>query len=127
MSDIATMTSLTDQVVSPKLSSLGRDAILIAWDVPQSARFASPRLSGDSDSISPLASLKLPRRDGGFRLLWVIRRPKHGLLDLELATGPVGLRTNLVVEPEENVTPASVEDLLDELTASSSLALISAL
>lgn len=127
MSDCATMTTPTDHITRPTVSSLGRDAILIAWDVPQSARFTSPKLSGDTDSISPLASLKLSRGDGGFRLLWVIRRPKHDPLDIELATGPVGLRTGVVVESDTMVPTVAADDLLEDLTDSSRVALISAL
>ena len=121
------MTSPADQVARPKVSSLGRDAVLIAWDVPQSARFASPRLNGDTDSISPLASLKLSRIDGGFRLLWVIRRPKHDPLDIELATGPVGLRADVIIEPAATVPTVAAADLLEGMTDSSCVALISAL
>ena len=127
MSDCATMTSPADQVARPKVSSLGRNAVLIAWDVPQSARFASPRLNGDTDSISPLASLKLSRIDGGFRLLWVLRRPKHDPLDIELATGPVGLRADVVIEPEATLPTVAADDLLEGMTDSSCVALISAL
>ena len=66
---------------------------MLAWDVSQAVRFASPRLTADSDTVSPLASLRLPRVGGGMRLFWVLRRPEGAPLDVELTTGPLGIRT----------------------------------
>ena len=63
--------------------------------------------------MSPLASLKLSRIDGGFRLLWVLRRPKHDPLDIELATGPVGLRADVIIEPAATVPTVAAADLLE--------------
>ncbi len=77
--------------------------------------------------MSPLASLKLSRIDGGFRLLWVLRRPKHDPLDIELATGPVGLRADVIIEPAATVPTVAAADLLEGMTDSSCVALISAL
>ena len=116
-----------NQINRPKVSSLGRDVILITWDVPQAARFSSPRLIAEAECISPLASLKLARIDGGIRLFWVLRRPDDDPLEVELLTGPVGIRANLVVERDEAIPDVGLEDLINGIDGSGCVALVSAL
>jgi hypothetical protein len=127
MSEIVAIASLKDQVVPPKVSSLGRDVILITWDVSQVARFSSPRLVADTGTVSPLASLRLARTDGGVRLFWVLRRPDALALDVELSTGPVGMRADLLVEPDEEISLVRPEALLEGIDGSGCVALVSAL
>jgi O-antigen biosynthesis protein len=127
MSEIAALTSSSAQINQPTATSLGRDAVLLAWDVPQTVRFASPKLTVDSGMVSPLASLRLPRLGGGMRLFWVLRKPKDAPLDVELTTGPLGLRTRLIVEPVASIPIVDAEALLDGIDGSGRVALISAL
>jgi len=127
MSDAtATMTS-AEQVGLPKVSTLGRDVVLVAWDVPQSTRFAAPSLDAGGSVPAPLASLRLARADGGSRLLWAMRVPAGESLSLALSTGPVGLRAEAIVESPEVTPSPDVGGLLEGLRTDARFALVSAL
>jgi GT2 family glycosyltransferase len=127
MSEVAVFTSPSEKTSRPRVSSLGHDVVLIAWDVSQAARFSSPSLTVDAPSVSRLASLRLARSDGGMRLFWVLRRSGSGALDVELSTGPIGIRTHVVVEAEETLPTIDSEALLDGIGGPGRVALVSAL
>lgn len=114
----------TDRV---EISSLGRDVLLVAWDVSQAARFSSPHFATDNRAIAPLASLRLTRTDGGARLLWALKRPNDGDLEAVLSAGPLYPSTNILIEAQEIITAADAETLLDGITRSGRIALVSAL
>ncbi|SCZ12286.1 glycosyltransferase family 2 protein [Microvirga guangxiensis] len=126
MSEVAVSASSSEHVARPRISNLGRDVILIAWDVPQAVRFTSPKLVAEDDLVSPLASLRVTRAEGGMRLFWVLRRPSEGTFEVELSTGPVGLRTDVVIESGEPIAAAAAEALFEGIDASGRVALISA-
>lgn len=117
----------TEQVTRPKVSSLGRDVILIAWDVTHVVRSSSSRLNVGGETVSPLASLRLPRSRGGIRLLWALRRPDGEDLDLELMTGPLGVRTDVTIDSASELPTVNAEELLDSIGISGRAALVSAL
>lgn len=127
MSDVADYTPLKEEFRHPQVSSLGRDVVLIVWDVPEAVHFTSPRLTPRAGSISPLAALRLAHSDGGSRLLWVMSRPESGPIDVALSTGTIGLRTDLVVEPKTAVPSLDPETLLEGIDSSGRVALVSAL
>ena len=78
--------------------------------------------------MSPLASLKLSRIDGGFRLLWVIRTPEDTIRSTSNWRPALsGLRADVIIEPEATVPTVAADDLLEGMTDSSCVALISAL
>ncbi|WP_245444217.1 glycosyltransferase [Microvirga sp. KLBC 81] len=97
------------------------------WDVPEILRLSSPKLTSDTDVISPLASLRLPHSGGGSRLLWVLSRPEGKPLDVELSTGLLGLRAHVVIDPETIVSILDPKALFEGIDSSGRLALISAL
>jgi GT2 family glycosyltransferase len=97
------------------------------WDVPEVTRFSSPKLTSDTDAISPLASLRLPHSEGGSRMLWVLSRPEEGPLDVELSTGPLGARAHVVIDPRTAISSLDPSKLFDGIDNSGRLALISAL
>ncbi|WP_414475690.1 glycosyltransferase family 2 protein [Microvirga sp. M2] len=116
-----------ERIAHPTISSLGRDVILLAWDVAQAVRFSSPKLSAEGEAISPLASLRLPLSRGGVRLLWVLRRPGEGERELELMTGPLGVRTAATIDADTALPAVDAHGLLEGIATSGRVALVSAL
>lgn len=127
MSDLADPILTREQTDHVEVSSLGRDVLLISWDVSQAARFSSPQLVADNHGIAPLASLRLARSDGGARLLWALKRPHDGDLEAILSAGPLYPTADVLVEAHEIVTAVDAESLLDGITRSGRIALVSAL
>jgi len=126
MLEVAEFTSPKEVSHDPQVSILGRDVALIMWDVPEATRFSSPKLTSDKGTISPLASLRLPHSDGGSRLFWVLFKPEEESLNVELSTGPLGLRTHVVID-KATISSLDPTGLFDGIDNSGRLALISAL
>jgi len=120
-------TTAAEKLGEPKVSILGRGVVLVAWDVPQSSRFASPSLSVEDGAIAPLASLRLARADGGSRLLWALRLPAADPITLTLSTGPLGLRTEVTIDSREDIAALDAGDLIEGIGQPGRVALISAL
>jgi hypothetical protein len=127
MSDVITSMPSTEHVSRPRFAILGRDVILLAWDVPSAARFASPSLTTDGALVAPLASLRVSLDDGGARLLWALRMPEDGCLDAVLSTGPLGLRTEVQISGGDEIPALEVADLLGGVDQTGRVALVSAL
>ncbi|WP_445501388.1 glycosyltransferase family 2 protein [Microvirga sp. G4-2] len=127
MSEIAEYTPSTEVSHHPQVSSLGRNVVLIMWDVPEAVRFSSPKLTSDTGVVSPLASLRLAHSGGGSRLLWALCRPVNGTLGVELSTGPLGLQAQVTIDSETVISGPAPKTLLDGIDSSGRLALISAL
>jgi len=127
MSDVITSVPSTDEISRPRCALLGRDVILLAWDVPPAARFASPSLTTGGGSVAPLASLRVGLDDGGVRLLWALRMPEDGRLDATLSSGPLGLRAEVRIAARGEVPALEVANLLGHVDRAGRIALVSAL
>lgn len=127
MSDVITSMPSTEQISRPKFSTLGRDVVLLAWDVPAAARFASPDLTAEGGTVAPLASLRLILDNGGSRLLWALRMPQDGHLSATLSTGPLGLRTDVEIDSSNGIPSLEVDEVLGGVSQSGRIALVSAL
>ncbi len=111
---------------SPEAFLLGRDVVLLAWDLPDASASDRPSLSVSDLVVAPLASLRLARRDGGARLLWALRRTEIDI-DIALSGGPAGPEFNFRLQTDAVLAPPPVEFLLDRLDEAGRLTLISAL
>jgi O-antigen biosynthesis protein len=60
-------------------------------------------------------------------LLWVLRKPTDGHRNIELSTGPVGLRADVVIDSDASLPTIDPESLLDDIDGSGRVALISPL
>jgi GT2 family glycosyltransferase len=127
MSEVAEYTPSSENYRHPQVVTLGRDIVLISWDVSPSEFVSAPKLTSSAGPIAPLASLRLVRSDGGLRLLWALSRRSDETLDVKLSTAPVGLRAYVSIAPGAAVSNLDSEALLDELDGSARVALISAL
>jgi len=127
MSEVADYTPLKEEFRHPQVSSLGRDVVIIVWDVSEAVRFTSPKLTPRTGPVSPLAALRLAHADGGSRLLWVMSRPDNGLIDVEVSTGSIGLRADVLIDSKTIIPSLDPEILLEGIDSSGRVALISAL
>lgn len=127
MSDVITSMPSTDEVSRPRYAILGRDVILLVWDVPQAARVVSPSLTTTGGSVAPLASLRVGLDTGGVRLLWALRMPDNGCLDAVLSSGPLGLMADVQISAGDEFPALEAADLLDCVDQAGRIALVSAL
>ncbi|WP_457093886.1 glycosyltransferase family 2 protein [Microvirga sp. P5_D2] len=126
MSAAASISHSFSDFDEPQAFLLGRDVLLLTWDLPDAVQITRPTLSVSGLDMTPLASLRLARRDGGSRLLWALRRPDASL-DIALSTGPVGLEVSLSLETDAPIESPAVEFLLDGIDEAGRLTLASAL
>jgi glycosyltransferase involved in cell wall biosynthesis len=110
----------------PQAFLLGRDVLLLAWDLPEAVQITRPSLSIGDLAMAPLASLRLARRDGGSRLLWALRRPEISF-DIALSAGETGPNSSLFLEVDAVIASPSIEFLLDGFDEAGRLTLVSAL
>ncbi|MGO4388945.1 glycosyltransferase [Microvirga sp. 2YAF29] len=110
----------------PEAFLLGRDVVLLVWDVPDAVEDARPSLSVSDLVMAPLASLRLARRDGGARLLWALRRTEINV-DIALSGGPTGPAFNFRLQTDTVLSSPPVGFLLDGIDEAARLTLISAL
>ncbi|NIX78349.1 glycosyltransferase [Microvirga terricola] len=104
-----------DPVTQPQAVLLGRGVVLLMWDVPQTVQAPTPLSAAEGKSIMPTASLRLARCDGGTRLLWALRCPDGGPLNLTLSTGSLGLKANLSLQPDATLPEINSADLTEHL------------
>ena len=112
---------------SPKVSSLGRNVVLLTWDVSHAKRISAPALKSDGDDIWPLASLRLSLPGGGTRLFWVFQRPAEGRIAVELSVESIGIRTSVAIDADTVIALVNPEDLIGGIDRHDCVALISAL
>lgn len=127
MLDFTERPPLAEETSRPRASLLGREVILIAWDVSQTVRTVAPLSIAGGRSVAPTASLRLTRADGGTRLLWALRCPSDAPLHVTLSTGVPGQKADLVLEADAGVAPVDAAELLDGVDAAGRVALVSAL
>ncbi|MGO4525939.1 glycosyltransferase [Microvirga sp. 2MCAF35] len=121
------LTSPIDGLASPKVSSLGRDVVLLTWDVPHAERSSPSSLKGDGKDIWPSASLRLSLPGGGARLFWVFQRPGDEQIDLDLRLEMRSLGTSVAIDHDAALARANAEDLIDGVDSHGRVALVSAL
>jgi GT2 family glycosyltransferase len=127
MSDVITSMPSTNEVSRPRFAILGREVILLAWDVSSAARLASPSLTTGGSPVAPLASLRVGLATGGVRLLWALRMPEDGCLDAVLSSGPLGLKENIQILAGDEIPSLEVADILGGVDQTGRIALVSAL
>ncbi|WP_245435389.1 glycosyltransferase [Microvirga calopogonii] len=121
------LTSPVDGLASPKVASLGRDVVLLTWDVPHAERGSPSSLKNDGEDIWPSASLRLSLPGGGSRLFWVFQRPADERAGLDLSLEARGLGTSVSIDRDVTLAPAHAEDLIDGIDNHGRVALASAL
>ena len=127
MADSAMHTLLDEDLASPRVSSLGRNVILLTWDVPHAERISSPMLKTDGDDIWPLASLRLSLPHGGTRLFWVFQRPPEGQITVDLSLEALGSTTVVTIDFDTDIAPVDAEALVHGIDRQGCVALVSAL
>jgi len=127
MAELAMLASPADDLASPKVTSLGRDVVLLTWDVPRAERGSPSSLKSGGEDIWPSASLRLSLPGGGARLLWVFQRPadERSTLDLRLEARSLG--TSVTIDHDAALAPADARDLIDGVDSHGRVALASAL
>ncbi|MBZ6075157.1 glycosyltransferase [Microvirga puerhi] len=113
--DLSEPASVTEGICQPQVALLGSGVVLIIWDVPETVRAPASLSIADGVVISPTASLRLERKDGGTRLLWALRRPDQMNLQIGLTTGTLGSSAELNLSTETPVPPLDVRGLLGDL------------
>ncbi|WP_040639437.1 glycosyltransferase [Microvirga lotononidis] len=121
------LTSPADRLASPRVASLGRDAVLLTWDLPHAEQGSPSSLKSDGEDIWPSASLRLSLPAGGARHFWVFHYPADDRtsLDLRLDTGSFG--TSVTIDHHRTLAPADAEDMIDGIDSHGRVALVSAL
>jgi GT2 family glycosyltransferase len=127
MAELAALTSPADDLASPKVSSLGRNVVLLTWDAHHPERVSSPTLSTDGEDIWPLASLRLSLPGGATRHFWVFHRPAEGRIVVDLALQAIGIRTNITIDSVTTIASADAEELIGGIDRHGCVALVSAL
>lgn len=127
MADIAVFTTPAGDDTSPEISSLGRDTVLLTWDVSHAEWISPSSLKNGLQDIWPLASLRLSLPRGGTRLFWVFRRPADETLDISMALGATALRTRITIDPTADIPLVNAEKLIEGIDQHGCVALVSAL
>lgn len=126
MSAAASISYSRPELTQPEAFLLGRDVVLLVWDLPEGIEIARPSLAVDDLAMAPLASLRLARRDGGNRLLWALRRTEVDV-DITLSGGPAGPDFSFHLQNGAFLPSPPVEVLVDGIDEAGRLTLISAL
>jgi O-antigen biosynthesis protein len=126
MSAAASISYSASDFAQPEAFLLGRDVVLLAWDLSDGIEVTRPSLSVDDLAMAPLASLRLARRDGGNRLLWALRRTEIDV-DIALSSSPSGPSSSFRLQADVALPSPPVEFLLDGIDEAGRLTLISAL
>ena len=127
LSDTVSTTSNTDRKTDrPQAFHLGGAAMLIVWDVPEPMRTPASLSVADA-VVAPTASLRLPREDGGTRLLWALRRPERVSLKAVLSADALGLSAELSLAGDAPLPALDAAALLDDLEDQAGATLISTL
>lgn len=127
MAELAVPTSPADDLASPKVSSLGRNVVLLSWDVPHADWISLPTLRTDGEDIWPLASLRLSLPHGSTRLLWAFQRPTDGQMTVDLSIEAIEVRTNVTVDSDTNIALVDTEELIEGIDRHGCVALVSSL
>lgn len=127
MAELAVLTSPADDLASPKVSSLGRNVVLLTWDVPHADWISPPMLRTDGEDIWPLASLRLSLPHGRTRLLWAFQRPTDGRMTVDLSIEAIGVRTTLTVDSDTTIALVDIEELIEGIDRHGCVALVSSL
>ncbi|MBQ0819160.1 MULTISPECIES: hypothetical protein [Microvirga] len=127
MAELAVLTSPANDLASPKAASLGRDVVLLTWDVPHVERGSSSSLKSGGDDIWPSASLRLSLPDGGSRLFWIFQRPADERASPDLHLEAHGSEASLNIDHDAALASADVENLIDGIDSHGRVALVSAL
>lgn len=116
-----------DPATKPKAALLSSGVVLLIWDVPQAVHASTLLSAVDGISMMPTASLRMPRGDGGTRLLWGFRRSAGEPLNLTLSTGVLGAKVSLSLQPDAVIAAVDPNDLTDGLDAQACVTLVSTL
>lgn len=112
---------------APDVCLLNPETLLLIWDMP-TRLWAVPKLeTAEGKAISPQATLRLPLNGGGTRLLRLIRRPKDEPVSFLAEAGTLGRKDEITIDPEGDFEFANASMLLEDVTPSGRLSLMSAL
>ncbi|MDJ1159985.1 glycosyltransferase [Chelatococcus sp. SYSU_G07232] len=127
MLEVTELAFASDKAGRPRVHLLGREVILLAWDVPHAVHGVVPLSVADGVSIAPTASLRLARVDGGTRLLWALRRPGHAPLSIALSAGAPGVDAAIDLDVSQEVPAVDAAALVVGLEPAARIALVCAL
>ena len=111
----------------PRWFSIGRDVLVIIWDVDHPVAQVPPLPRETALACAPCATLRLPRANGGTRLVWALRRPPAAPLQVTVSAGPLGPDVALALGAVEDVPALALETLAGGLEAAGRLTLVSTL
>jgi GT2 family glycosyltransferase len=106
---------------------LGRNTVVLVRDLPHRAKILSPALGPNGRPLSPAASMKLSRIDGGTRVLRILNRAPTGELEARLEDGQVLPSVEIAIPAEAELPAPTPERLLDGLETGAAVSLVSAL
>jgi GT2 family glycosyltransferase len=112
---------------SPRVTLLARDIVLLVWDVPQAVRNVAPLSVVEGGTVTPNASLRLTRVDGGTRLLWALRRHQQDSFTVCLSAKPLGGSIDVAVEPDASLERVDAAELLRDVDGAGCVAFVSTL
>ncbi|AWM86368.1 glycosyltransferase [Microvirga sp. 17 mud 1-3] len=124
--DLSDVVLTENEADLPRAFHLGGAAMLIVWDVPEPVQVPASLSVADA-VVAPTASLRLPRQDGGTRLLWVLRRPERVSLRAVLSAESLGLNTELSLAGDAPLPAFDAAALLDDLERQAGATLVSTL
>ncbi|MGU3495973.1 glycosyltransferase [Xanthobacteraceae bacterium A53D] len=110
----------------PQVLALSSGVLLLVWDA-DARMWSSGRLEPMSGPpLAPLGALRLPREDGGTRLLFAFRKPQEQV-SLSLFAGMVGQSLEVAVDPAAGFPVVDPERLLNGLAPGARVSLLSTL
>ncbi|WP_262270808.1 glycosyltransferase [Microvirga yunnanensis] len=127
MAHLAMLTSPAGDLGSPQMASLGRDVVLLTWDMPRSERGSPSSLRCDGQDVWPSASLRLSLSGGGERLFWVFQRPVGECPDMDVRLETRGFETAVTIDADAALPPVDVDSIIGGLDSHGRVALASAL
>jgi GT2 family glycosyltransferase len=110
----------------PRCLAMGRDVLVIVWDVDHPVAQVPPLPREIALACAPSATLRLPRANGGTRLVWALRRPATPL-QLSVSAGPLGPDAALTLAPADDVPGLSLDIIAGGLESGARLTLVATL
>ncbi len=127
MAQLDVLASSAEDLAPPKATSLGRNVVLLTWDMPRTERASSPTIRTEGEDIWPLASLRLPLPGGATRHYWGFQRPVEGETVVDLSIQALGFRASVAIGSDAPIAPVNAEDLIEGIDRHGCVALVSAL
>ncbi|WP_210483383.1 glycosyltransferase [Microvirga antarctica] len=127
MLDAHSLAAPADRTSVPRVGSLAPNVVMIVLDVPEAVRSAAPLSVVEGGRVTPNASLRLTRADGGTRVVWVLRRREDALFRVSLSTKTHGNALDIEIASDADLTRVDAQALIDTVDSTGRVALVSTL